>query len=656
MREWLVTVLRARGLRSVLKRTLLEAFHVGVEDATKVLPECAWAKGSKHAKVTHLKCKPNEFVVLLNVVKRCPMRDVVRSMLSRLIEPLLHDLGDIQLDKGGSAGLHALPHSIDDTDNHLCHRVGGDHGDQYGMRVVAVKDGVTAKLRHVCLKVIEVDASKTMLRGQSAAESQLYLEIRKGAEEDQSCFVVVRNWHYATNTVWKWAAEFTQRNPWVYILWEGTHVHHLLSENLDRMFVFGNAGITLDDSATIDVSYMGAGTPVALSQRPLPSSSSIPVWEAEAEEAIARYDFILLVGAPGVGKSHWTKQYLRLKSSTGYHTVELDGSNDKFTRESIVDVLKDRVKLDGTSIVHLDEWHMMNTTLKTQLLQWFFSHSRHGIKLILVCNRYDESDLALLRRFQDSDGDVTRHVVHCRGTVHKLLRKMVRPMLRSSERFWEQEVPTAGSTGLDSRQEWATRLGLVYVWVKCTAALFGPSLLSLRKFHKSCALLQRNVLISSDVENQLREFFTSQQQLQNQCFRDAFVRCILHLMRAYVKIDHPANPAKLFQATVDAMTVAIGRPRGASEDDAAGAAGGSGGGGGASATPAAAAAAGGSGSGSGGVGATARSASSAASSSTGSPAAAADAPLQAGEERGDEASTDLVVTLARYNERHAWFL
>ena len=52
--------------------------------------------------------------------------------------------------------------------------------------------------------------------------------------KQECCFVVVHKCKHPTDTLWKWCAEFTKRNPWVYVFWEGSQVQQLLPENIDR--------------------------------------------------------------------------------------------------------------------------------------------------------------------------------------------------------------------------------------------------------------------------------------------------------------------------------------------------------------------------------------------------------------------------------------
>ena len=57
--------------------------------------------------------------------------------------------------------------------------------------------------------------------------------------------------HSVSNTLWKWCAEYTQRNPWVFVFFLGSMTTWLLPENMDRCVrEIGGATTQAQDDAT----------------------------------------------------------------------------------------------------------------------------------------------------------------------------------------------------------------------------------------------------------------------------------------------------------------------------------------------------------------------------------------------------------------------
>ena len=228
----------------------------------------------------------------------------------------------------------------------------------------------------------------------TAPDVILYMRIERAFREHKVSFVYVKGITKISNTLWKWCAEYTQRNPWAFIFFFGSIITWLLPENIDRCVRETGAESqremvrALDALKTKTVFYSALGDPVLHSELPFKTTRLNLDWEDGVRRAVAGGRWALLCGAPGIGKTYYLKgiflpmlqrvglSYLTngdaydVSSATAsdarlydrIHVSVIDGSNDRFTREALTDVLAREVGLAGRQTVLLvDEFHLMST-------------------------------------------------------------------------------------------------------------------------------------------------------------------------------------------------------------------------------------------------------------------------------------------------------
>ena len=340
-----------------------------------------------------------------------------------------------QSDEAGQAPPLFLPQASDNAD-FLCRRVGGKRDDQYGMRVMSTLTfDVERALRSYGVRCVTLDFSqeyhvrvawrcwcvmqcdspslrRPMLAdwhdpGCSAVsthtggvpEAQSVLCVCQGALSVRFrylarvqllarlvlCLLVCVCFRSVSNTLWKWCAEYTQRNPWVFVFFFGALTSWLLPENLDRCVreIGANSRQAHDDDPEALVAYPKLQEPVIPIESFSKTSRMNPEWEVALREASARARWVLLCGAPGIGKTYHIKheflpelqhRSLLTTAAEGSTTDQaaatpaanvsvttIDGSNDRFTREALADVLAREVQSHPAHPTWLlvDEFHLM---------------------------------------------------------------------------------------------------------------------------------------------------------------------------------------------------------------------------------------------------------------------------------------------------------
>lgn len=133
---------------------------------------------------------------------------------------------------------------------------------------------------------------------QSADDSVLFLKIHSTARALKVSFVYVRGLLQVSDTLWKWCAEFTQRHPWVFIVFEDTDTSWLLPENVDRCIDEASAGpgrrhgtSVVADAASLGtilqpVTYPDIGAPVMKTDFHLEDTLPEVRWDTELDDML----------------------------------------------------------------------------------------------------------------------------------------------------------------------------------------------------------------------------------------------------------------------------------------------------------------------------------------------------------------------------------
>jgi hypothetical protein len=220
-------------------------------------------------------------------------------------------------------------------------------------------------------------------------------------------------------------------------------------------------------------------------------------------------------GAPGVGKTYHLQQRLsawasrsagpREPSSAGRtRVVRLDGSSDRFTLVAMSDWLESAINTTEPVLLIVDEFHMLPSELKEQLLQWV--GPRRFIKLVMIANRYDPQDKVLCARHLCNTrrklapalastrldaGVVMGHIIHCRGSMDFVFKAKVLPAVFSVVSGRTSMDAWLGSPALHLHPHTSRVPGtllFVTLWLQCTSMLVGDEALSLRDAEHSPAL------------------------------------------------------------------------------------------------------------------------------------------------------------------------
>ena len=274
-------------------------------------------------------------------------------------------------------------------------------------------------------------------------------------------------------------------------------------------------------------------------------------WKSKIRRLRTSDAWVLITGSPGVGKTyHMQQEYLAkaeagsdaVLDQLGRRVVRLDGSNDLFTLIAMADWLERAIDTTDPVLLIVDEFHMLPSELKEQLLQWV--GPRRFIKLVMIANRYDFGDQVLFaqhlqhnRTLSQRSVEATRdNIIHCRGSVDEILEVKVLPELCEA---------VGGGASLES---WLSRpmsdlsphssripmtLLFARLWLQSTSMLVGDDMLSMRDIEKSPILSalqharqERAYVDDADVRRLLREFL-KRQMSHLEKFSTKFVNAVL---------------------------------------------------------------------------------------------------------------------------------
>jgi hypothetical protein len=238
--------------------------------------------------------------------------------------------------------------------------------------------------------------------------------------------------------------------------------------------------------------------PAALLERANWLTAQDVEWKAKISLRKASDEWVLITGSPGVGKTYHMKQEFLAPAGVvdllGRRVIRLDGSNDLFTLVAMADWLESAIYTTEPVLLIVDEFHMLPTELKEQLLQWV--GPRRFIKLVMIANRYDFADQVLFaqhlqhnRSLSQKCVEATRsNIIHCRGSVDEIIDVKVIPKIRevlgggADLRTWFQ---TPMSVLQPHVNKIPGTLLFTRLWLQSTSMLIGDDMLSMRDVEKS---------------------------------------------------------------------------------------------------------------------------------------------------------------------------
>jgi hypothetical protein len=230
-------------------------------------------------------------------------------------------------------------------------------------------------------------------------------------------------------------------------------------------------------------------------------------WDALLLRLLSSDDFVLLVGDAGIGKTYAMEKQLTIgdagTDNLGRRVVRIDGSSGRFATVSLADWLGSLITTTAPVVVVMDEYHLLAPDVKEQFLLW--CASRHYVKLIMVANRYEYSDLYLFAKHMlpvgakaaASSETVMRHVVQCRGSVDNAIEKMVHAHIHkrvadaSKLHDWLQSQAKDHLTPLPLSNHVPEVLLFSRMWLQSMSMLFGDGMLSMREIDDPHGILMR---------------------------------------------------------------------------------------------------------------------------------------------------------------------
>ena len=384
--------------------------------------------------------------------RRCPVREA-SAVMCRLVLP-------------------SLPADV----RPWLRRVGGDQSDEFGMRIVRRADAVyrllMAEANHLTVALVD---KTTAYAAKSESDAKLYASMVGALRRSGACFVYVRGLRTVSDVLWKWCAEFTKRNPWLFFFFEDCVVTWLVPENLDRLVKDRSTVGTEDASLGLElVHYSLRDMPELAADFYDRSTRLCPTWEHRFRAAYDAAKPLLVVGAPGIGKTYFMVNVFLNTKKAECKVINVDGSSDVFTREALSDYLKRKfVEEDSKrTVLFMDEYHMLSQELKRQLLRWYSAHP--SVTLFMVANRYDSFDESELAKAGMKDA-----LLVALGRVEKTMSKGVyRAVMKVPGNLaeWQRGLFVED----DFKPEHRDVLTFAYTWVRATVGTFGPDMLSLR--------------------------------------------------------------------------------------------------------------------------------------------------------------------------------
>lgn len=222
---------------------------------------------------------------------------------------------------------------------------------------------------------------------------------------------------------------------------------------------------------------------------------------------------VLLVSAPGAGKSHFSDEISQeLSKELRLRRAWVDGSNDELLDTALITILSREIPLasSGGRFLIVDEYHMLSEAHKRELFSWLAVNGRR-LHVLLIANRTDATDEKLLSGLRDSRSGIPEPV----NRVRSIQARLGRPGIESA-----------------ARAKSVRNMGGLRRWFHCARSLFGGEAISLRFLSKLDSTLgahkpgSRN--INDDLVSKLMYKLPLISRLTAEEFVDAFVASLDH--------------------------------------------------------------------------------------------------------------------------------
>eukprot|EP00042_Codosiga_hollandica_P056535 m.815498 g.815498 ORF g.815498 m.815498 type:complete len:2911 (-) comp59373_c0_seq1:115-8847(-) len=319
-------------------------------------------------------------------------------------------------------------------------------------------------------------------------DSEVFNRIRSHIR-DQATLLVITGLETVSNLVMKWCCELTAVRPWLYIYFVSIPVHEFFAETKERLRIHAaNDAVNSRFSAELKDLKLPEDLNQAWEEREqftaIPQTHFNEAWMETFTTATidefqasrnsgAGFGFVrFLCGPPGVGKTHLMTKLRDAAREKDIRFEVLNASSGELARCTIGDVVRNHDierkagHLKGL-IWNIDEWHFLQDEQKAQLLEYC---CQFKCLLIVIANRFDESDIALIEKAVRARFSREKHLVNARGS-HKFVM----------ENFLKRTPNTASA------------VRFVTLWHRVMRLLLGEEILSFRFAHGLADLYQKYI-------------------------------------------------------------------------------------------------------------------------------------------------------------------
>ena len=402
----------------------------------------------------------------------------------------------------------------------------------YGVTVVSSgsSDNYLEKLENVMdTKLLDFTEQ---YENNSISDNTISLSVINALLAGYSC-VYVKGLHFLNDEPFKNIAEVTKDLPYTYVFFEDLNVSHNVPEMIDRIRV------TSDYESRMEAVQQNGNNLANIHEmkynHSVPKDQKVPIgiqgvedylssncsfsatWRQDTQQKFAlEIRVISMQGPPGTGKSFEAGKLLK-PGSTSY----FDCSSDCTLRRALQDVLKSRIQIDKDKSFTLfaDEFHYMNREQKSQLLQFVAEYP--NMKLVLIANRSDSTDMEMLKRYFGTNYSV----VLCRETFRGLMSVYMPD-------FNWNEASTADK--LSYRWYW--------IWFNSTRNLFGDLMMTHRLFEDVKQMLDE-ILKDNNIAAELAKLLKKKNPTLMRNFCLQYVDTLITLFKEEKRMIQNGNPS-----------------------------------------------------------------------------------------------------------------